>query len=1009
MLRKRYVHSTLAVVLLGAAISQRGGAQTQAPAPSQTAGAEFEGRSIGNIVFDPEAQPLEGRELFDLLPLKRGDPYHAVDVRTAIDRLYATGRYRDIQVDVSPVGSGVLVRFITTNTWFIGAVDAKENLSAPPSGGQIVNAARLQLGDPFDPGQIPPAVANIRKLLTDNGYFDPDVEPQIQYDTSYQQVHVTFVVKAGKRAHYYDPQFTGDTRIISKEELLKVSGWPHLLRPGFDGITATGTRSGIDHIRLKYEKVNRVLATVVLTGIREVDPKHGQPEVTVEPGPLVEVKAIGAKVSAGQLRDIIPIYEEHAIDADLLAEGASDLRAYFQGQGYFDATVTFKEQRTTGGDVEIDYVVDRGIVHRVVLVQIAGNKYFDTATIRERMLVIPKSFEFRRGRYSEAYRRRDTDAIQELYQSNGFRDVKVSSRVSDDVQGRKGDLAVYFTIEEGAQFIVSDLKITGAQLDLSPIAKTLSSQTGQPFSDFNVAEDRETIIGYYGRHGFAHATFEWDYTPGPRPNTVDLQFAINEGEQQFVREVVITGLKRTQPELVNKQLLELNPGSPLSPEAMSETQRKLDDLGIFAQVNMAVQNPDGDEERKYVVYDLDEASRYSVTTGAGLEFARIGGANAAANLSDPGGGAGVAPRLTLDVTRINFLGRAESINFQGRLSTLQKRALVNYFIPKPRGHSKLDLTFSVLYDDTRDVNTFESKRAEASAQLAQRFSKSITFFYRFSYRDVTVGNLKISPELVPLLGESLRVGVGNLSFVQDRRDDPVDPHRGIFNRVDVGLAAKEFGSQTSYVRILGRNATYTRLGSKIVFARETQLGLQPAFGSPLNVTAGGADGTSTSVEGNDPIPLAERFFGGGGNSNRGFPQNQAGPRDPITGFPLGGSALFLNSTELRFPLFGTDVGGVLFEDAGNIYSSIGALSFRTDQRNIEDFDYMVHAVGFGIRYRTPIGPLRLDLAYSINPPRYNGFPGNYSQLVACSAAGTCQASPQHISHFQFFFSIGQAF
>ncbi len=85
------------------------------------------------------------------------------------------------------------------------------------------------------------------------------------------------------------------------------------------------------------------------------------------------------------------------------------------------------------------------------------------------------------------------------------------------------------------------------------------------------------------------------------------------------------------------------------------------------------------------------------------------------------------------------------------------------------------------------------------------------------------------------------------------------------------------------------------------------------------------------------------------------------------------------------------------------------MSFRVDQRGSSDFDYMVHAVGFGIRYRTPIGPLRLDVAYSINPPRFNGYPGNYSQLVACSESSSCQASPQQISHFQFFFSIGQAF
>jgi outer membrane protein assembly factor BamA len=205
VLQKRYVHSTLTVVLLGAALTQQAGSQTVYQAPQ----GEFEGKPVVNIVFQPEQQPLEARELYDLLPVKRNQPYRAVDVRAAIERLYATGRYQDIQVDVSPVEPdpqhGVLVRFITKNSWFIGAVSAQESLAGPPTRGQIVNAARLQLGDPFDPEQMSAAVANIRKLLVNNGYFDPVVEPQLQYDTSYQEVHIIFVVKAGKRGRYFDP------------------------------------------------------------------------------------------------------------------------------------------------------------------------------------------------------------------------------------------------------------------------------------------------------------------------------------------------------------------------------------------------------------------------------------------------------------------------------------------------------------------------------------------------------------------------------------------------------------------------------------------------------------------------------------------------------------------------------------------------------------------------------------------------------------------------------------
>jgi outer membrane protein assembly factor BamA len=334
-----------------------------------------------------------------------------------------------------------------------------------------------------------------------------------------------------------------------------------------------------------------------------------------------------------------------------------------------------------------------------------------------------------------------------------------------------------------------------------------------------------------------------------------------------------------------------------------------------------------------------------------------------------------------------------------RLSTVQKRSSINYFVPRIFSRPSLDGNFTILYDDTYDVNTFRAIRREVSTQISQHVSKTLTAFYRFSYRDVSVSNLKISPLLVPRLAQSVRIGIGSLNVVHDRRDDPTDPHKGIYTTLDLGLATGAFGSQTSFLRVLGRNATYYRLGPKLVLARETQFGVEPAF----NIH------TPPDPKDPDPIPLPERFYGGGGNTMRGYPQNQAGPRDTDTGFPLGGSALFFNNTEVRFPLYGANLRGVLFEDMGNVFSTLGNMSFRFHQKSISDFNYMSHAAGFGVRYRTPLGPLRLDIAYSLNPPKYNGFAGNYSQLVECSAKGSCQTSTQQIGHLQFFFSIGQAF
>jgi outer membrane protein assembly factor BamA len=230
------------------------------------------------------------------------------------------------------------------------------------------------------------------------------------------------------------------------------------------------------------------------------------------------------------------------------------------------------------------------------------------------------------------------------------------------------------------------------------------------------------------------------------------------------------------------------------------------------------------------------------------------------------------------------------------------------------------------------------------------------------------------------------VGLISSTFIQDRRDDPIDAHRGFYNTIDIGLASNLLGSQTGFGRVVARNATYHRITKNITFARSTYFG-------------------DVSRYAGQPILLAERFFSGGSSSQRAFPDLQAGPRDLQTGFPIGGDALFINTLELRFPMIGDNIGGVLFNDMGNVYSSLDDISLRFRQRNLADFDYAVQAFGFGIRYRTPVGPVRVDLSLSPNPPRFYGYQGTYEQLIF----GTGTKVVQRINIFQFHISLGQQF
>ena len=964
---------------------------------------QYEGRPVANIVFEPRDQPLEPVEIAEILPLKRGEPLQMSTVRAAIDRLFATGRYADIQVDAEAYNGGVIVKFITKQSWFIGDISASGRISSPPNPGQLANATRLELGQPYNESKLDTAIAGQKHLLESNGLFRADVRPVFDYDPAHGQISIRFEVDSGRRAHFGPPHLDGDLK-LDPGKITAATKFRRFLIRTWKPMTQIRMRQGLDGVRALYQKQERLEAKVALETV-DYDPATNSaiPSLRIDAGPIIKIHTVGAGISKGKLKSLVPVYEEHAVDSDLLVEGMRNIRDYLQSRGYFEAEVEYKQQAVVNDQSAIDYLINTGKRHRLVAITIRGNEYFKTETLRDRMYLQTATFlQFPHGRYSEALMKRDVQAITNLYQSNGFRDVKLTSAVTDDYKAKVGDIAVTFRVDEGPQYFVNKVQVEGIEkLDKQAILSLLTSTEGQPYSEFNVAVDRDTVQTRYFERGFPKASFECTSKPAEQRYRIDLFCVVHEGPQNFVRQVVINkeGLKVTRSSLVY-HTLEMSPGDPLSPVAITNTQRRLYDLGVFAKVDAAIENPDGETSRKYVLYNMEEAARYSLAFGFGAELGRIGGCQTC--LDAPAGATGFSPRVSIDVTRNNMWGIGHSVSLRTRASTLDKRALLSYNWPRFRDNRSLSLSFTGLYQDSKDVRTFSYKRQEASIQVAQRYSKASTFFYRYTYRRVAVDNatLKISPFLVPLVSQPVHLGLMTFTWVQDKRDDPVDSHHGIYNTVDFGMAEHIFGSEKNFLRFLARNSTYHPLSKKVVFARSVSIGELYPFRNSGDLEAA--------------IPLPERFFGGGDTSHRGFAYNQAGPRDPITGFPVGGKFQFFNQFELRVPLIGEDLRGVIFHDAGNIYRDLGHFSLRQSQRNTQDFDYMVHAAGIGIRYRTPVGPLRVDFAYSINSPNFIGFKAGSQQDLLNAGVNPCQTFPdkcilQNSGHFQYFFSIGQTF
>jgi outer membrane protein assembly complex protein YaeT len=949
---------------------------------------QYQGKRIGAVAFDPPLQPLPLAELQERAGILPGESFDAAKIRRAIESLYATGRFLDIIVDAKEVDSEVTLTFRTVNRWFTGrqsVVGAKD----PPSETQLLNAARLRLGEEFTEAKVRQAVDNMTNLLRKNGLLAATVNAETDRDPDTESVNIRFVVDAGPRALFGMPALRGQTTLTT-EEVLRATRWRRFWGRGpFHSITQSRVEEGLTRIRRTLERRDYLQASVDLLGM-DWDRETGVavPSLDIRDGPRVAFETEGFRLSRGRLRTLVPVFQERTVDRELLTEGARNIELFLHSQGYFDARASFRREAGAGLET-IFYEIDRGPRYRLTALEIEGNRYFREETIRERMAIMPASpIRFRNGRFSDELLERDIATIENLYRTNGFLRVRVTPEIGTASGSELSKVAI-IQVDEGPQSVVGSIDIRGVEgRDLQMAKRLLESSAGQPFSEELLALDRETVLNAFYNRGYTDATFDWAVTPVD-DRTVNIDIEIARGEQHFVNQVVVGGIESTNSRLVYRRI-GLKPGDPLSLGEVLESQKRLYDLGIFARVNTGIQNPIGEERSKNVLIEIEESKKYSYNLGFGAQVGRLGGRNVQ-NFDSPAGVTGFSPRVNAGLTRNNFWGIGHSATLQGRISNIQRRGQFTYLAPRFQDRDSLSLAISSFYDNSRDVRTFESTRIEAAAQLSQRLSRANTVQGRYILRRVSVDpeSLQIRPELIPLLAQPVRLGIAGGTFIQDRRDDPIDSKKGFYNSVDAGVALGALGSESDFARALFRNSSYYSLTRNLVFARGLTFGVQDRIqGGPLN-----------------DIPLPERFFAGGANSHRGFAENQAGPRALETGFPIGGKAVMIFNHELRYPLIGDSVGAVLFHDMGNVYSNFKRMSFRYNQRGFEDFDYMVQAVGLGIRYRTPIGPIRLDLAYSPNTPRFIGFEGTREELIMGGGVRTLQ----RLSQFQFFFSLGQAF
>jgi outer membrane protein insertion porin family len=966
----------------------------------------LQGQKVTDIQIKSEA--VEHPEwLLESLPQKINEPLDKYKVRESVQALYNTGRFSEIQVEAQHTGAGaVALTFATRENYFIGSLNS-EGSTTRPTDSQLITASKLVLGELFTDEKVQDGIQHMQGTLQERGYYNATIQPFYEWDSRNQQVKIQFVINKGRAAHVGVMKVTGDSGLPPE----RVSDISHLHKG--DQVTADRVTHALQKLRKHYQSEKRLEAQVVMTE-RNYRSESNTVDYTfdINRGPVVDVRLEGAKLRQGKIKKFVPIYEENAVDDDLLNEGAHNIRDYFQSQGYFDVKVSYNQLRPSNNRREVVYYIQRNERHKFVELAINGNHYFSREEIRERMSLQPAGGLLLWGTFSQSLLARDVDAIQTLYANNGFREAKVTPQVIDNYQGKNGSLKVTVNIEEGQQTTVGKLTIEGnSAVSSDDIRTMISASEGQPYSDTMIINDQTEVTDGYFNRGFPQMRFEYQTAPEPQDSQkVDITYKITEGPEIFVDKVLYSGLHYTKGFVVQREM-KIQPNEPLSQQQMLDSQRRLYDLGIFNEVNMAVQNPDGDATHKNVNFQVSEAKRYTFNYGVGFEV-QTGQPTGTTN---PQGTTGASPRVSFDITRLNFRGRDHTVTLKTRYGNLEKLGLIGYDAPRWFDFEHLSLNLTAFYEQTNDVRTFTAKRLEGSAEIKQEIDRATTLLYRLIYRRVSTSSLVIDPNLVPLFSQPVRVGMPDFSYLRDTRDNPIESRKGSFTTFDIGVAAGAFGSEPSFTRLVTQNSTYYQFHKRRwVFARSTRIGIEEPFGSTSAAIAAPGPGAPPPTS---FIPLPERFLAGGSTTHRGFGINQAGPRDLTTGFPLGGEALFINNLELRtpplpFPWVGNNLSAVLFHDMGNVFTTPIQMVhnlFRYTQQDrsacltptttVCNFDYVSHAVGAGIRYRTPVGPVSLDVGYNLNPP---AFP------ITAPTDGTLPRADV-LHRFNIFFNIGQTF
>ena len=664
----------------------------------------------------------------------------------------------------------------------------------------------------------------------------------------------------------------------------------------------------MEKLREHYKKDNYIHP--VIGPYRFID---GNLHIPVEPGKKLDIDFKNNKVfGSKRLKKEVPFLENEEVTDEAVSETVNRIKKLYLGKGYYYADVAAGVERNQD-TVKVSFVIFEG--EKVILnkVRIIGEQV-EYQTV---MKIIP----FKEGKpYNDNLLEEGKDNLIRFYNALGYLQFEVKDvkkYFSDD--GRQ--VSIDFYVNRGEQTRIDSIIIEGnKELSRTSIIRAIHIKEGAPYNLIDIGDARYRVLSLYRGNGYIDADIKVKNIMSGGKTSVT--FIISENRPSSIGKMIIRGNKKTKTFIIEREFT-VREGDPYDQQEITRIRQRLYKLGIFSEVTInMLEREEDDKSVRDVLVSVKEgkAGTVELTLGYG-DYEELRG--------------------SFDISYRNLAGLNRQIGFRTELSSVEERYVLNFVEPWFFNMRSLPLKMFLMKEDIRSVNVETrdilyridkfSFIAGFEKELINGLRVGLNYEYSFTDTSDVQPGIVLSKEDIGTLG----IGSVSPSIFYDNRDNPFDPTSGSLHGIVMKFASQAFLSETEFVKASFQSSWYVQLRKGTVYA--------------FSVKAGAAH----SFEGSKEVPLIERYFLGGRSTVRGYSNDALGPKGD-DGNPTGGNIFALVNNELRVNLW-RGLGVVAFMDSGNVW------------KTTENFEYVLrHTIGGGLRYSTPVGPVRVDYGHKLS-------------------------------------------